>query len=173
MINSMDTMPTRRVSMDSHRQDAAGSPSMRQAQTMPHRPLISLHSSSSSFGQSTATQKLCLAKGDKVVTLWAIPPVTVRMRYPRPDTWFRRYQIDSVNQRMQHGRDNGIGDPAIRAGYRCGPMRAKACSTRFSRCGGTTDHVKTLGPRKPDRRRSDCPALMLSCSRRIPEAILN
>jgi len=43
------------------------------------------------------------------VTLWATPPVTVRMRYPRPDTWFRRDQIDSVNQRMQRGRDNGIG----------------------------------------------------------------
>jgi hypothetical protein len=37
----------------------------------------------------------------------------------------------------------------------------------------TTDYVKTLGPRKPDRRRSDCPDLMLFCSRRIPEAILN
>jgi hypothetical protein len=39
--------------------------------------------------------------------------------------------------------------------------------------GVTTDHVKTLGPRKPDRRRSDCPDLMPFCSRRIPEAILN
>ena len=37
----------------------------------------------------------------------------------------------------------------------------------------TTDHEKTLGPRKPDRRRSDCPDLMLFCSRRIPAAILN
>ena len=37
----------------------------------------------------------------------------------------------------------------------------------------TTDHVKTLGLRKPDRRRSDCPDLMLFCSGRIPEAILN
>ena len=36
-----------------------------------------------------------------------------RVRDPRPDTWFRRDQIDTVNQRMQHGRDNGIGDPAI------------------------------------------------------------
>jgi hypothetical protein len=43
------------------------------------------------------------------MTLWATPPVTVRMRYPKPDTWFRHDQIDSVNQRMQRGRDNGIG----------------------------------------------------------------
>jgi hypothetical protein len=71
-----------------------------------------------------------LIKADKVLTLWATPPVTVRMRYPRPDTWFRRDRIDPVNQRMQRGRDNGIG-------------------------------------------RSDCPDLMLFCSRRILEAILN
>ena len=43
------------------------------------------------------------------MTLWATPPVTVRMRYPRPDTGFRRDQIDSVNQRIQRGSDNGIG----------------------------------------------------------------
>ena len=50
MISSMDTMPTRRVPMDSQRQDAARAPSMQQAQTLPHQPSISWHSSSSSFG---------------------------------------------------------------------------------------------------------------------------
>jgi hypothetical protein len=106
------------------------------------------------------------------VTLWAIPPVTVRMRYPRPDTWFRRNQIDSVNQRMQHGRrqrNRGIQPYglSLRPHEGEGVLGALQPIREF-----TTDHVKTLGPRKPDRRRSDCPALMLFCSRRIPEAIL-
>ena len=107
------------------------------------------------------------------MTLWATPPETVRMRYPRPDTGFRRDQIDSANQRMQRGRDNGIGRSSQAGGLSLRPMRAKACSALQPMREFTTDHVKTLGPRKPDRRRSDCPDLMLFCSGRIPEAILN
>ena len=108
------------------------------------------------------------------MTLWATPPVTVRMRYPRPDTWFRRDQIDSVNQRMQRGRDNGIGRSSHAGGLSLRPHEGEGVLGALQPMREfTTDHVKTLGPRKPDRRRSDCPDLMLFCSRRIPEAILN
>jgi hypothetical protein len=108
------------------------------------------------------------------MTLWAIPPVTVRMRYPRPDTWFRRDQIDSVNERMQRGRENRIGRSSHAGGLSLRPHEGEGVLGALQLMRGfTTDHVKTLGPRKPDRRRSDCPDLMLFCSRRIPEAILN
>jgi len=62
----------------------------------------------------------------------------------------------------------------MRAGYRCRPHEGEGVLGALQPMRGfTTDHVKTLGLRKPDRRRSDCPDLMLFCSRRIPEAILN
>src|SRR3954452_22408274 len=106
------------------------------------------------------------------MTFQASRLVTVRMRYPRPDTWFRRDQIDSVNQRIQRGRDIELGDTAIRAAYRCGTMRAKACSALQPMRGFTTDHVKTLSPGNPDRSRSDRPDLRLFCPRRTPKPIL-
>jgi hypothetical protein len=84
----------------------------------------------------------------------------------RPD---RLGQLENAARKRQRNRGSShTGGLSLRPHEGEGVLGALQPIREF-----TTNHVKTLGPRKPDRRRSDCPDLMLFCSRRIPEAILN